>query len=142
MLSSKITSWFFLGYLVLLLNFGSSLHHAPIFGLHSHIHHHTIGDSKAHSSCCCDSDFHSDTLIPSLAPVGSAFPEPSDDASSGFSIADHNCAFCKFFDEYNVVVASFECDLIVSPFSLFLSDLPDGASAQRVPSIARGPPTA
>lgn len=139
MLRSKITSWFFLGYLVLLLNFGPSVHHAPIFGLHGQ-HSHSVDSSEAHSCCCCHSHFGS-TLIPSLAEEMPANAE-SVEGFNNLSPAQHSCAFCKFFDEYNVVVASFECDLNVSPFSLFLSELPDGAFAEFVPNVARGPPTA
>jgi len=143
MLRSKFTSWFFLGYLVLLLNFGPSLHHAPIFGLHGHHHHSNSSDFDAHSSCCCQNHFDQETLIPSLATeTPSTDLQSLADAFNNARQANHSCAFCKFFDEYNVVVASFECDVIESPFSLFLAEHPDSASAQLVPSIARGPPTA
>ena len=142
MIRSKLTSWLFLGYLVLLLNFGPSLHHAPIFGLHGHHHNHS-GDFGAHSSCCCQNHFHQDTLIPSLAPEApSTDLEFSADAFNNARQTNHSCAFCKFFDEYNVVVASFECDVIESPFSLFVAEHADSVSAQLVPNIARGPPVA
>jgi hypothetical protein len=127
MLSSKLKTWFFLSYLVLLLNFGPSLHHASIFGLHGH--HADRGDSSVESPCCCQGhSFQTRTTPHSVDPLGS------------FGIPDHDCAFCKFFDEYNVVLGSFESELIESPFSLFISELPNRATAELVPSIARGPP--
>lgn len=136
MLRSKAKTWVLLGYLVLLLNFGPSLHHAPIFGLHGHVHR--VSD-QAPSSCCCHSHAHQQTLIPSLS---AELSTASFDAAGDVQPVGHECSFCKFFDEYNVVVTLVDADILVSPFSLFISEHPDGASAQIVPNIARGPPIA
>lgn len=141
MLHSKITSWFFFSYLVLLLNFGPSLHHAPIFGLHVEQNHLSNHADESHSCCCCLSHLQRNTLIPSPATEVPADVESAPDLNDPGQ-GQHNCVFCKFFDEYNVVVASFDCAPIETPFSLFLSELSDGASAEFVPNVARGPPTA
>lgn len=135
MLSSKAKTCFFLSYLVLLLNFGPSLHHAPIFGLHGH-HHHAKADLGIKSTCCCQSHSHE------TQPKSSNSVDPTVDPLGSFGVDESGCAFCKFFDEYNVVIASFECTHVESPISLFVSELPDGATAEVVPRTARGPPVA
>ena len=79
--------WFFIVYLGLLINLGPSLHHADFLGLHVH--------SSSVSSCgCCHS--HS----------GSHSHHHSDSSGelAANSSAEHDCALCKFFDQYHVIV--------------------------------------
>jgi len=130
MLRSKVKICFLLGYLVLLFNFGPSLHHAPIFGLHG-LHHHGSDISISENACCCGHSHSPANKSHSSDPLGS-FDEDF----------QHDCAFCKFFDEYNVVIASFECTDVESPISLFVAELTNSATAAVVPKTARGPPIA
>jgi len=134
MLSSNVKTCLLLSYLVLLLNFGPSLHHAPIFGLHGH-HHHSKADLGIKSTCCCQN--HSHKTQPKSHPVDSTV-----DPLGSFGVDESGCAFCKFFDEYNVAIDSFDWTHVESPISLFVSELPDGATAEVVPRTARGPPVA
>ncbi len=55
MFSSKVKTCFLLGYLVLLLNLGQSLHHADFLGLH-----HQSESAEIHS-CCCHSHVHTES---------------------------------------------------------------------------------
>ncbi|QEG23946.1 hypothetical protein [Mariniblastus fucicola] len=139
MRSSQFKTWFLLGYLVLLLNFGPSLHHAQIFGLHSHSHRNGSDDTASGSSCCCH--HHSgETLIASLSVNDTGDHDPSVASLRSVKSGVHDCAFCKFFDEYNVVVDSFELQHVEQPIFLLASLRPSAAAAEFVPTIARGPP--
>ena len=109
------------GYLVLLLNFGDSLHRMSCFGLH----HHAVanGPFSHHASCHCH-----------LAPT-SDNSEQSDSVNS-----DHDCAFCKFFDQYHGTPNETEAALsapLAESFDLF--GLRAAFSNCSNPS-ARGPP--
>ena len=73
---------FFTGYLVLLLNFGPSLHRAHIFGFH---HQPNSTASRTHHSHCCSGALHS----------------PSTPDHSQTVQRSHDCSFCKFFDQYH-----------------------------------------
>ncbi len=77
-------NWFLLGFLVLLLNFGPSLHRAHFFGLHSHP---ADNQSCSHSSCCPGHDHSAE--VPGI--------------QSKSIESHHDCSFCKFFDQYHVV---------------------------------------
>ena len=129
MLSSKVKTWFFLSYLVLLLNFGPSLHHAPIFGLHG-LHNHSIADSASSACCSCNSHSHS-----------SPTQSHSVDLLGSFSPEDGGCALCKFFDEYNVVGVAIEFAVAETPVSLMVAEICDVATADVVAVSARGPPS-
>lgn len=92
----QILNCLFFGYLVLLLNLGSSLHHAHFFGLH--VHHGTTSATDPdivgeQYSCCCHGHSH--------------FATPSS-GQSGSIHANHDCAFCKFFDQYHVTIDAFD----------------------------------
>jgi len=128
MLHRQLTICFFVGYLGLLLNLGPSLHHAPIFGLHSH-NHSSHGTKSVCHSCCGHS--HADYRQ----------PEQDSNVDSVASTNDnHDCSFCKFFDQYHVIVDRVEtveasgfaeireAVIAVDPFAVSL-----------VP-LARGPP--
>ena len=131
MLRKKVKTWFLLTYLVLLVNFAPSLHHAPIFGLHGLHNAHAHADSGQHS-CCCHS--HQNQSCSHEA------DSPESDPLGRFANDDLDCAFCKFFDEYNVVITTIAWTDVESPISLFDSELSDKAAADVVPMIARGPP--
>lgn len=138
MLRNKVKIWFLLSYLVLLLNFGPSLHHAPIFGLHGLHTAHAHADSGHQHSCCCHSHSHSHQNHADSHEADS----PESDPFGRFANDDLDCAFCKFFDEYNVVITTIEWTDVASPISLFISELSDKATADVVPRTARGPPVA
>lgn len=136
MLRKKVKIWFLLSYLVLLLNFGPSLHHAPIFGLHGLHTAHAQADSGHQHACCCHSHCHK-------SPSDSLEADSLESDTLGrFVQDDHDCAFCKFFDEYNVVITTIAWTDAESPVSLFISELSDKATADVVPRTARGPPVA
>lgn len=69
-------------YLVLLLNFGDSLHRLTCFGLHDHG---TVNAEPSHHvGCHCH------------------LPPLSDNSEQSDSLkSNHDCAFCKFFDQYH-----------------------------------------
>lgn len=118
----SIKTWFLLSYLVLLLNLGPSLHRAHFFGLH-----HPAGDfadASGVNHCCCHSHGHHDS-----------------GAGEGIH-AVHDCAFCKFFDQYNVVVLSFQFACLETPACALTLEVPEGAVSDPVPTAARGPPVA
>jgi len=136
MLRRKVKIWFLLSYLVLLLNFGPSLHHAPIFGLHGLHNAHAHVESGHQHACCCHTHGHDNQTH-----WHESDPQESDPLGS-FDQDDLDCAFCKFFDEYNVVVTSITWTDVDSPISLFIAELSDKATADVVPRTARGPPVA
>lgn len=117
-----------LGYLVLLLNFGPSLHYAPIFGLHAHGHcphsHSSCCHSHSHNGCqAASSEIHDD--------------QPANDLID----SDHDCDFCKFYDQYNVVVVEFCYTQSVAAVLICDADKPHlGFAAILIPA-ARGPPS-
>ena len=81
----QILTCLFFGYLVLLLNLGQSLHRVHCLGLHSN----DGVQSAACHSCCCREHFHL----------------PIETANQPFSVnSDHDCAFCKFFDQCHVTI--------------------------------------
>jgi hypothetical protein len=115
-----------LGYLVLLLNLGPSLHRAHIFGLHAA----QLGSSGHTSSCCghCHSS-------PSH-PHGHSAAEESQQAHD-----DHDCAFCKFFDQYHVVRSVPFAWQSLGQMSLQDCLKPSALRAESFSPIARGPPS-
>jgi hypothetical protein len=119
-------SCFLFGYLVLLLNFGPSLHRADFLGLHSSAPV-QVGEELTRSSCCCDCHSHS-------APVG--------DGSTGSLVvgSDHDCAFCRFFDQFHAAVAVFDEAEVETSASLLSLCEPDEAIKVCFVATARGPP--
>jgi len=122
----------FLGYLVLLLNFGESLHHAPIFGLH--VHQHTDETIVEDSSCCCHSHAHPQPLTPTEQDT------PDVALDEQLTTAQHDCAFCKFFDQFNVPLYGQAATLAEAPANS-LDVEPAAISITKIVSrTARGPP--
>ncbi len=115
---------FLLGYLVLLWNLGPSLHRADFLGFHSHSHSAKSGDIQ-HSCCCCHSH---------------AEPETDDSTASVSSNADHDCAFCEYFDQLHVVVS--HADMMEAEDRVFLAEAvePIRINAAHFSPTARGPP--
>jgi len=112
---------FFIGYLVLLLNLGASLHRAHIFGLHSH----GSDTGQCHHSTCCHGHAHS---------------PPVDSKTSQSFNSDHDCAFCKFFDQYQVTVKVFDHREASAVAQLLPLQKPIGVFATLLIATARGPP--
>lgn len=120
--------WFFIAYLGLLVNLGPSLHHADFFGFHSHSH-------SRLGCCCCHAH-------PPAENRDHASDSTNESSSPHFRLADHDCAFCKFFDQYHVIAGSGDTPQR-STFAKFFTveRLADARSASLVP-VARGPPVA
>ena len=113
---------FLLGYLVLLWNLGPSFHRADFLGFHSHAAE--IGDFQP-SCCCCHSR---------------SGPQTDVSTESVSSNADHDCAFCKFFDQLHLVVS--QADMTESEDRIFLVEAVDliRINAAHTSPSARGPP--
>ena len=118
----QLSICFFLGYLVLLLNLGSSLHRAHFFGLHSH-----SGSSLCdlHHFSCCDGSGHSDS-------------EPLQGERTLHT--EHDCGLCKFFDQYNVTTDLADHQLIVSAGPIYKANRLPGVFTPLLIQGARGPP--
>jgi hypothetical protein len=83
----QLIACFFIGYLGLLLNLGPSLHRAHFFGLHSH------GVVDSTESCSCGGHSHSTSEVP---------------GQSQSVHSEHECVFCKFFDQFHVTVVPYD----------------------------------
>ena len=136
-------NWLLLGYLVLLLNLGPSLHQADFFGLHcggACCSQTSFSDAEVSSCCCHAGHSHSDQ--------SSHCPSDSDDSDQdGISAASHDCGsscedcvFCKFFDQFNVVTESFRFVVTQSPVCSLIANNHGTAFSEYVPQSARGPP--
>ena len=105
-----------LAYLVLFWNLAPAAHHADLFGLHAN---HGQSESVA---CCCGTHHHPD--------------------SSGSVVPFHDCAFCKFFDQFNVVIEIEESVVEAAPVFLATLLSPPIHNVQAYSPTARGPPVA
>ena len=113
-------TWFFIVYLGLLINLGPSLHHADFLGLHQH-------SSGSSCSCCCHSH---------AVPCSTDSP----DGATVKGTAEHDCAFCKFFDQYHVIVDAVDiCENSAFAMLLVAQWPVDVCLASFIP-VARGPP--
>ena len=91
--SNPIKTWFLGSYLLVLLNFGPSLHHLPALGFHG------VHPAASHCCCACGCSSSEDWEL---------FPRQKNTQGkdvSGFLVDDSGCAFCKFFDDFHVAVA-------------------------------------
>ena len=131
-------NWLLLGYLALLFNLGPSLHHADFFGLHCHdagCCSTSVSQDDASSCCCVHShDQHSTENSSDGIEVEIAA------ANEGCNSSCEDCAFCKFFDQYNVVSESFDFVLTQSPVCSLVVSSQGTAFCEFVPKSARGPP--
>lgn len=121
MLRKQSTICLFIGYLGLLLNLGPSVHHAHFFGLHQH------GD-VANTSCdsCC---FHAHLPTESVP-------------QADYAGADHDCSFCKFFDQYHVIVDRIEHQEESRIALVREWNKPSDLCTLSLIPLARGPPAA
>lgn len=154
MRQNRQKTWFLLGYLVLLLNLGPSLHRAQFFGLHSHggscCHHHgdlqtTHGhasDDHLKHSHCHDHAHHDCSAGSALVALQSLSTQSlaSSGLSDGTDAAAHDCLFCKFFEHYQATPVSIELPTCVSPFLFMLAECQSSVHRLAVLAIARGPP--
>ena len=109
-------------YLVLLLNLGPSLHRAEFFGLHSE-------PGVPSSSCsCCHHFSHGDS--------------ESDTGHVPIVHAEHDCSFCKFFDQFHVVDTTFQLAEFSSQVELLAEIRPTIPVFTVSACQARGPPAA
>jgi len=122
MLHKQFTIWFLVAYLGLLLNLGPSLHHAQIFDLHGN-------DAVATGCCCCS---HSHPTVPTDG--------RSDSLDSDSLDSEHDCSFCKFFDQLHVIVDCYS--LQTRSGFVFTRDLnrPTEIYSVLLTPLARGPP--
>jgi len=118
MRSKRYQIWLLVGYLGLLLNLGESLHHAEIFGLHSH------GSTSSCCHCCCD---HSS-------------PSQGSEHDVDSLNSDHDCSFCKFFAQYHVTAGQVELPEEFSFSLLHVWNKPEEVYAVTLVPLARGPP--
>jgi hypothetical protein len=130
-----LTIWFLLGYFALLVNLGPSLHHADLFGLHSHASDNTNADMEndaAVSCCCCQHHSAAQNEGPSET-TGSA----------GFDVdtACHDCAFCEFFKHFNAFDHSFEFEERETHAQAVSFDNDSSVDDEPIASTARGPPS-
>ena len=142
-------NWLFLGYLALLFNLGPSLHHADFFGLHCTGSCCQNSFFQDEASCCCGHDHShgSHHHEHSSDSSGDSSGDSSDCFEDGISAANHgcdssceDCAFCKFFDQFNVVSENFEFVLTQSPVCSLIASSQGTAFCECVPESARGPP--
>ncbi len=143
--------WSLIGYLVLFLNLGPSLHRAHFFGLHCDSG--VCGDSIA-----CLEETDSESKVP-LIGVGSTSccgtahrlincsgGSPTDHAvpegSPGHLVitTDHDCPVCRFFDTYNVVVDQFELPTDIAPVFSLAFELRSCEISKVILLQSRGPP--
>lgn len=124
---NRVTTWLILTYLVLLVNLGPSLHRAELFGLHGHSSIQS-DDVVAPTCCSCHHHFSRENSSP--------------DGEVPVVASNHDCAFCKFFDQYTVVFHAFQFAQFKEPIHLpCFENLPSKVSYS-VPTVARGPPVA
>lgn len=126
MLIKQRIIWTFLIYLVLFLNLGSSIHHADLFGIHSHSHvgcGHCHDQAHSHSHKSCSHHHHI------LADGKSVQP-------------DLECSICEFFASYNVTFDVYQLELDSNPLFQFWLPNESVESLTPVQPVARGPPLA
>lgn len=137
-------NWLLLGYLVLLFNLGPSVHHADFFGLHCDDAACCASTSEAtpFSSCCCCHAGHSHGGDSTHSHEGSRHDDEAglSSASDGCGTPCDGCAFCNFFDQFNVVAVSFRFVIAESPIYSLIANTQGIACCESVPKSARGPP--
>lgn len=144
-----IKTWLFVAYLGLFLNLGPSLHHADFFGFHNHgpgtspcgHSHHAAPDSLgSHAANAHSIDSHAC----SSHTCGHATVAHPNDSSIELTVhsafVDHDCALCKFFDQYQVTV---EPTIAIEAIGFALMrefKRPVDVGSASFPPVARGPP--
>ena len=127
MIFKQRLTWFFLAYLVLFLNLGSSIHRADFFGIH-------------HS-------FHSPDSVVPVVPFGCGccHHHPADGVNGLESdvrcFSDHDCSICEFFAKFNVIFDDFRFGIESKSVSEYTSLEDSIAERISVSPFPRGPPT-
>jgi hypothetical protein len=140
MRNRRITTYFLLGYLALLLNVGPSAHHADFLGLHGdsccHVHVHAL---EAQVSCCDDHGVYGSSN--SERPPSESRSLLGAEIGLSVSMLCEDCFLCQYFDQFSAIETAFAMDQ---------SDVPVGLRDQLKCSIelsrcidctARGPPS-
>ena len=142
--NSSNKTWFLLGYLVLLLNLGPSVHHVGWFGLHCQNPKccQTSNDNVRSSCCCCEAHgVEGDFGQPrSGEPVEAGLSPLVADTTNGCGSSCEDCVFCDFFDQFNVVDVRFRFILFESPHWTLPTETPSAVFGEPVAHQARGPP--
>lgn len=164
-MNTKIAiNWFLLGFMSLFLGLGPAGHYADFLGLHDHSSHHHSHANCSHSAYALQADVVEPV---GSEPIGSDV----DDASQRTCSCDHHdaatdltdaivgiqlqaplvgqttsgrnstCQFCKFFEDFHVIVFSWDADfqcVFSAPNRHYVTE-----SVKLLPAnpIARGPPT-
>ena len=113
----KKTTYALLGFLVLFLNLGPSLHRAQFEMAQEDGTHETV------SLCSCA--FHQ---------------AMTNEAGSSSLIGDEDCQFCQFFAQYNVTLVAFEATGAVSLNPVWLQAQILPVEVASLVATARGPP--
>lgn len=113
---------FFTGYLVLVLNLGDAVHRANCFGIHADGPAGSL--SNRHAGCQCHAVLSSDDA------------EPSQSVRSNYE-----CAFCKFFDQYNGTPNGLVWEESVVSAAAPMSPRLQMAYTACSSPVARGPPS-
>ena len=138
--------WFFVAYLGLLTNLGPSLHHANFLGFHSHAggdcchfdgahthctHSHSAHSHHAHSHCDHTHECHTHRTT-----------EPSNELMVHAGANGHDCPFCKFFDQFHVIVEANESTEFSEIALVDIFEQPSELCSVIFIPVARGPPAA
>ena len=152
----RLTNWLLLGYLVLFLNLGPAAHRAHFFGLHGHSHEHLHSFSQCQShNGCHGHDFQSttddrfcsnlDEGIHKCCHHSTDLNKHAENSGVNFSNTcgkDGTCSVCKFFDEFNVSLLTFQQSIHATPFLLYRPLSCQYPITRSIAAIARGPPIA
>ena len=148
---NRLKTWFVLGYMVLLLNLGPSVHRAHFFGFHCHSHHSSCNAVShlafTHDCCSHGGNVHIDGHGKGASDNScDHFCGDADTSTQSHQLvagkATHDdCPLCKFFDQYNVTIVQQPSPFLTAPF-LFCQPLScPTEQSQIIAAIARGPPT-
>ena len=125
----KATTCLFLAYLVLFLNLGQGLHHAGIFGFHSH----GVDElARSESGCSCSHHKHQSRL-----PIG----EDETFHVSKNTVASHDCPICDFFSHYQVTFGVWAYSVMEAREVAFCLNASQTVDISVIPPQARGPPS-
>lgn len=147
-------NWLLLGFMGCLLGLGPAGHHIGFLGLHphghvcdpSHVHRHghategvidasseKVKTVDAAANCSCED--HAAAKDRQLDGV------VSDVTQNDIGTETDACRFCKFFDDFQVVIFSWGFAPAVYPSSFFPAESNDSIILSSVPQSARGPPS-
>lgn len=156
-MSTKIKfNWLLLGFMGCLLGLGPAAHHVRFLGLHthghfcdpSHDHLHDYGHASEGSGDTPAGRGQRGESVVSCSCEHHSKAESQQRDGGGSDVTQHDignqtdaCRFCKFFDDLQVVIFSWEFDPAVYPTSFFPAEAIDSVILPPVPQSARGPPS-